>query len=163
RYFWLDNSGFEWQFKYFGLRYALAALDEATLVVRVSDVWCSWNPMQALGPDGAPLPLSQRGPSLDEASEEEYERRRKAGEFGDDGFVAMAEEYGEPLEFATDARGRLAVQGGASYRVKLEKHPGGAGEPVDVLRKRVRVTDDRGAVWECVTHCTPEVFFEKLV
>src|SRR5262249_4249488 len=49
------------------------------------------------------------------------------------------------------------------YRVKLEKHPGAAGEPVDVLRKRVRVTDDTGAVWECVTHCTPEVFFENLV
>jgi hypothetical protein len=240
RHFWLDNSGFCWQFKYFGMQFALAPLDDSTLLVRVSDAYCHWNPATAMGPDG-PLPIPPRRPPLDyedkeamERHDEEMERQHQEGEYGDsdemppltypleagrllfrntawsneeegwragetsrplvfrptdltgppqkhvthhpgarlaacpspggdDGFVLMSEQWGEETEFATDAGGRLVARGGAGFRVKLEKHPGGAGEVLDVLRKRVRLTDDRGAIWECVTHCTPEAFFEGLV
>ena len=49
------------------------------------------------------------------------------------------------------------------YSVRLDKHPNSAIEPVDVLRARVRLTDEAGDIWEAVSLFTPEVFFEKLI
>jgi hypothetical protein len=80
------------------------------------------------------------------------------------GFAIMGQEYGSPVELLTDAGGRLVVSGGKErYAVRLDRHPDSAGERVDVIRCRVRLTDENGDVWETATHFTPEVFLEKLI
>jgi hypothetical protein len=236
RYAWFDNTGFCWQFHYFGATFQVAALDASSLVVGVSKLWCTWNPVPAAGEDGAPLPLPPAPPPLsDEEQAEEDERQAEAGESGDideaaplayvldaerllfhdtaryrnpddrwavssfprvpvfrrvkgrgdpqrlvtfhsgrhltpalspspddaEGFIDWEDSYCN-AEFQTDAGGRLLV-GSVRYRVRLDLHPGSAGEPMDVLRCRVRLTDDAGDVWEAVSLFTPEVFFERLI
>jgi hypothetical protein len=80
------------------------------------------------------------------------------------GFVQMTWDNGSRLEFLTDAGGRLVLEAGKQTAwVRLDRHPGSATEPVDVLRCQVRLTDDQGALWESCSLFTPEVFFEKLV
>ncbi len=230
RHAWVDNTGFCWRFKWFSAVFALAALDEATLLVSLDGMLCSWSPLPVMGPDG-PLPMPPRRVPL---SDDERNRLEDEGELGghdlaealvypveagrilfrnlaaqdergywqdspvprplvfhathvdappqrcvafqaerpraappgcDEGFVPMGDEYdGEQFEFVTDAGGHLRVTGGLGrYLVRVEKYPDGLREPFDVLRCRVRVTDADGRVWECLTHCTPEVFFERMV
>ena len=82
----------------------------------------------------------------------------------DTGYVPMVLENGMPLAFLTDAGGRLVVESPSlSCKVKLDCHPNSITQHEDVLRCRTRLTDDKGNVWECITHFTPAVFFEKLV
>src|SRR5262245_11194808 len=83
RYVWLDNTGFCWQFKYFAATFTLAAFDESTLVVSADQVFCSWNPLPGMGPDG-PLPVPPRRPPLSQEEQaEELDRLEESGEAGD--------------------------------------------------------------------------------
>ena len=76
----------------------------------------------------------------------------------------MLLEHDWPLTFLTDAGGVLTAEPNPLIcKVKLDCHPNSATQLEDVLRSRVRLADDEGAVWECVSLFTPAIFFEKLV
>ncbi len=79
------------------------------------------------------------------------------------GFVEKTLEYPGILEFLTDAGGRLLFEGSKlTCAFWLDRCPNSDREPVDVIRSRVRLTDEAGDVWESVTLFTPEFFFEKV-
>jgi hypothetical protein len=236
RHVWIDNTGFCLQFKYLCAGFDIAALSEDRLAVRVSDLFCSWNPLPVAGPDGTPLPLPRplRIPT-DEERNEEDERALEEGRSGDydtihplaytvdagrvffrnaaaldaegewqDGetgrpvvfrrvrgksdpqrlvtshpkvtltataadrgdidFVPMPSRDALLLEHLTDAGGRLVGKANATNcGIKLDRHPNSASQPADILRCRMRLTDDQGNVWECTSLTTPDLFFEKLV
>jgi hypothetical protein len=242
RYVWIDNTAFCLQFKYLGASFAIAALSDDQIIVQVGELFCSWNPLVAAGPDGNPLPVhplslfeSARRRQSDEEFEEEVDRLEALGEFGDyehiqplaytidagrllfrntvppdnnedwedqgldrplvfrrtrsrgeaqrivsfhakvrltpsvrppldedSGFVLAKPDYSPMLDLLTDAGGILHVDDNALHSaVKLDRHPGATGTE-DVLRCRLRLTDEAGDIWEAVTVFTPEVFFEKL-
>jgi hypothetical protein len=236
RYPWIDNTGFYLRFKYQPASFVIAALAPDKLVVEVGDLFCSWNPLPAAGPDGAPavLPRPFRVPT-DKEREEEDERNLKEGWSGDyehihplaypieagrvifrntavqdtegkwrecpsavpvifhrvngmaapqslvafhsgttltplradnddGGFVRVTLNNELPLELLTDASGRLVVEGESlTCNVKLDRHPNSMTQPADVLRCRMRLTDDDGDTWESVSLFTPDVFFEKVI
>jgi hypothetical protein len=100
RYVWIDNTGFVLQFKYLGAGFEIAALSSDRLLIRVSDLFCSWNPLPVAGPDGSPLPLPPLSPPRSqEEIEKEDERFQKSGESGD-------YEHIQPLAYEIEA-GRL--------------------------------------------------------
>jgi hypothetical protein len=77
-------------------------------------------------------------------------------------FVRTTQHSNPELEVLTDAGGWLRVDSFAlTGDVKLDRYPGATG-PEDVLRCRLRLTDEVGDLWEGVSVFTPEVFFEKL-
>jgi hypothetical protein len=100
RQVWIDNTAFCLQFKYLPAGFEIAALAPDRLVVRVADLFCSWNPLPAAGSDGAPVPVPpSRPPRSPEEIDAEDERQQETGESGDF-------EHIHPLAYAIDA-GRL--------------------------------------------------------
>jgi hypothetical protein len=79
-------------------------------------------------------------------------------------FVTWTLENNHELDLRTRCSGVLHV--GADYLIKaqaaFEIALGSESEPVDVIRCRVRLTDEEGGLWEAVTHFTPEAFLEGM-
>jgi hypothetical protein len=88
----------------------------------------------------------------------------RADEGDESGFVAMTVQSYDPLEFLTDTGERLLVESGERpWAVRLDRQPGSDRELVDVLRCRVRLSDEAGNLWESVVLFTPAFFLEKLI
>src|SRR5262249_52045780 len=64
----------------------------------------------------------------------------------------------------TSAGGDLALDQEREYEMQLGLAiaPHSEREPIDVVCARYRLADERGGLWEAVTHFTPEVFLQAL-